>query len=217
MRDKILLAIAALISCLTLLMVSPSIQATTGSKMNADNNQMQSQSQAQAVFAGGCFWCMQGPMDKLPGVVKTEAGYATANHKSIKDPTYKQVASGETNYVEAVAVYYDPKKINYHKLLDVYWKNIDPLSHNGQFCDRGKQYRSVIYVQNEQERKLAERDVKRLHKRFKKTIHTEVAELVAFYPAEAYHQQYYKKNPFRYKLYRTYCGRDKRLEKLWGE
>jgi peptide-methionine (S)-S-oxide reductase len=169
---------------------------------------------ATAAFAGGCFWCMEHPFDELDGVISTTAGY-TGGHK--KDPTYKEVSAGGTGHTEAVQVVYDPKKISYEKLLEVFWRNIDPLDMTGQFCDKGSQYRSAIFYQSEDQKRLAERSKKTLEdsKRFKQPIATEITRASTFYPAEDYHQDYYRKNPFRYKFYRFGCGRDQRLRELW--
>ena len=168
---------------------------------------------AKATFAGGCFWCMEPPFDKLDGVSATISGY-TGGKK--KNPTYEEVSSGSTGHAEAVQIAYDPKKISYEKLLDVFWHNIDPLTANAQFCDHGSQYRSEIFFHDENQKKLAEVSKKEIAKRFKEPVVTEITAATEFYPAEDYHQDYYKKNPLRYKFYRTGCGRDGRLEQLWG-
>lgn len=171
---------------------------------------------AKATFAGGCFWCMQPPFDKLPGVVSTTAGY-TGGHKA--KPTYEEVSAGGTGHAEAVEITYDPKKIGYDKLLEVFWHNVDPTDAGGQFCDRGDQYRSEIFYHNEEQKRLAEESKAALEKSkpFKEPIVTKIVAATEFYPAEEYHQEYYKKNPLRYKIYRYGCGRDKRLEQLWGK
>ena len=170
---------------------------------------------AKATFAGGCFWCMEPPFDKLPGVISTTSGYTGGR---TKNPTYDQVSSGGTGHAEAVEVVYDPSKITYARLLDVFWKNIDPLTPNRQFCDIGTQYRSAIYYHNEEQKQLAEASKKALEKsaRFQQPIVTEIAAASPFYRAEEYHQDYYKKNPIRFKFYKYRCGRDQRLEELWG-
>jgi peptide-methionine (S)-S-oxide reductase len=171
---------------------------------------------ARATFAGGCFWCMQKPFDVLPGVVSTTSGY-TGGQK--KDPTYHEVSSGGTGHAESVQVVYDPKKISYEKLLDVFWHNIDPTVRNRQFCDAGTQYRSAIFFHDAEQKRLAEESLKALEKTkpFKEPIVTEIVAASTFYPAEDYHQDYYKKNPVRYGYYRSGCGRDARLEQLWGK
>lgn len=170
---------------------------------------------ATAIFAGGCFWCMEPPFDALPGVISTTSGY-TAGHTV--DPTYQSTSSGKTGHTEAVKIVYDPSKVSYEKLLHVFWRNHDPLTANAQFCDRGSQYRAGIYFGSEEERKLAEASKAELEKsgRFKSKITTEIVAQTAFYDAEDYHQDYYQKNPIRYRIYRTGCGRDRRLNELWG-
>ena len=168
---------------------------------------------ARATFAGGCFWCMEPPYDELQGVISTISGYTGG---SKKNPTYEEVSAGTTGHAEAVQITYDPTKISYEKLLDVFWRNIDPLTANAQFCDSGSQYRSAIFYHDETQKNLAEASKKRLQSRFKQPIVTEIVRATEFYPAEDYHQDYYKKNPVRYKIYRYGCGRDQRLQKLWG-
>lgn len=169
-----------------------------------------------ATFAGGCFWCMEKPFDELPGVLSTTSGYIGGQKK---DPTYDEVSSGSTGHAEAVRVVYDPSKITFKQLLEVFWRNIDPLDAAGQFCDKGTQYRSAIFTHDEEQKAEAERSKQELEKqdRFKGKVATEIVAAGEFYPAEEYHQDYYKKNPIRYSYYRTGCGRDRRLEELWGE
>jgi peptide-methionine (S)-S-oxide reductase len=169
-----------------------------------------------ATFAGGCFWCMQPPFDKLDGVISTTVGY-TAGHK--KNPTYEEVSSGKTGHAEAIQVVFDPEKISYSELLETFWKNIDPLALNRQFCDVGTQYRSGIYYHNPEQEKAAKQSLQQLEKSkpFEGVIVTEILPASTFYPAEDYHQDYYQKNPLRYKFYRYSCGRDQRLQELWGE
>lgn len=168
-----------------------------------------------ATFAGGCFWCMEHPFDELQGVVSVAPGY-TGGHK--KNPTYEEVSSGTTGHAESVQIAYDPAKITYTKLLDVFWHNIDPTVQNQQFCDIGTQYRTAIFFHNEEQKRLAEESKRVLEKsgRFKGPIYTEIVPASEFYPAEEYHQHYYKKNPIRYKFYRYNCGRDQRLKEVWG-
>jgi peptide-methionine (S)-S-oxide reductase len=151
-----------------------------------------SQSTAKATFAGGCFWCMEPPYDKLPGVISTTSGYMGGR---TKNPTYEQVTTGATGHTEVVQVEYDPSRVSYAQLLEVFWRNIDPTQRDGQFCDHGSQYRTAIFYHGPEQQKLAAGE---------------------FYRAEEYHQDFYKKNPARYKLYRTGCGRDARLQALWG-
>jgi peptide-methionine (S)-S-oxide reductase len=170
---------------------------------------------AIAIFAGGCFWCMEHPFDELDGVISTTSGY-TGGH--VANPTYHQVSSGTTGHAEAVQVVYDPAKVGYDKLLEVFWHNVDPLDAGGQFCDRGSQYRTGIFYTTEEQRRLAEASKKALEDsgRLPAPIVTEIVEAGPFYPAEDYHQDYYKTNPVRYKFYRFTCGRDQRLEEVWG-
>lgn len=169
----------------------------------------------KATFAGGCFWCMEHPFDQLPGVVSVTSGY-TGGWK--KNPTYEEVSAGGTGHAESVQVVYDPAKIGYEKLLEVFWHNIDPTAKDHQFCDYGHQYRSAIFYHTEEQRRLALRSKAALEKNkpFAGAIQTEIVAATEFYPAEEYHQHYYKKNPIRYRFYRTSCGRDGRLKALWG-
>jgi len=171
---------------------------------------------AVATFAGGCFWCMEPPYDKLPGVVATISGY-TGGRKV--NPTYEEVSSGTTGHAESVTVVYDPKKVTYEKLLDVFWHNIDPTVKDRQFCDGGTQYRTAIFYHDEAQRKAAEASKAALEKSkpFREPIVTEIVMAGPFYPAEDYHQDFYMKNPVRYQLYRSGCGRDARLKQLWGD
>jgi peptide-methionine (S)-S-oxide reductase len=171
---------------------------------------------AVATFAGGCFWCMEPPYDKLPGVFATISGY-TGGAKA--NPTYQEVSSGATGHAEAVQVVYDPKKITYEQLLDVYWHNVDPTVKDRQFCDAGTQYRTAIFYHDEAQRKAAEASKAALEKSkpFRQPIVTAIQMASAFYPAEEYHQDYYTKNPVRYQIYRNGCGRDARLKELWGD
>jgi peptide-methionine (S)-S-oxide reductase len=168
-----------------------------------------------AIFAGGCFWCMEPPFDKLAGVISTTTGYSGGNKKN---PTYEEVSAGGTGHAEAIRISYDPAKISYARLLEVFWHNIDPTTADRQFCDIGSQYRSAIFYQNEQQKKLAEESKRALQKSkpFKGAIVTEITKAGQFYKAEEYHQNYYLKNPIRYKFYKYNCGRDQRLKELWG-
>ena len=180
------------------------------------SQEMNQEGLSVATFAGGCFWCMEPPFDKLDGVVSTTSGY-TGGHK--QNPTYKEVSAGITGHAEAVQILYDPSKISYEKLLQVFWHNIDPTTLDRQFCDGGNQYRSAIFYHNEEQKLLAEKskaDLER-NKPFEQDIVTEITTASEFYPAEDYHQDYYQKNPIRYKFYRHGCGRDQRLEELWGK
>lgn len=169
---------------------------------------------ATAVFAGGCFWCMEPPFDALEGVVTTTSGY-TGGQKV--NPSYEEVSSGGTGHVEALRIVYDPARISYRELLEVYWRNIDPLDADGQFCDRGSQYMSLIFYRNEAEKFLAEQAKHAIEKQLGRSVATLLQPAAPFYAAENYHQDYYMKNPLRYKYYRYSCGRDQRLEQLWGK
>ena len=165
-----------------------------------------------ATFAGGCFWCMESPFDAIDGVKSTTVGYTGG---SIKNPTYEQVSAGTTGHLEAVQVLFDPSRVTYQQLLDIFWRNIDPLNNNGQFCDLGPQYRSAIFFHNETQKRQAEVSRDRIERARGWKIVSEIRPALTFYPAEDYHQDYYKKNPLRYKLYRSSCGRDRRLQELW--
>lgn len=170
---------------------------------------------AVATLAGGCFWCMEPPFDELDGVISTTSGYAGG---WVAEPTYEQVSGGGTGHAEVVQIVYDPSKISYEDLLEVFWRNIDPLTADAQFCDHGRQYRSAIFYHGEEQKQAALESKRELEEsgRFDEPIVTEITEFSNFYPAEDYHQDYYQKNPKRYKFYRYGCGRDKRLEQLWG-
>lgn len=172
----------------------------------------------KATFAGGCFWCMEQPFDSLPGVLSVMPGYSGGTKP---DPTYQEVSAGGTGHAEAVEITFNPAKISYEKLLLVFWHNIDPTVKNRQFCDVGDQYRTAIFFHNGNQHRLALRSKELLDKQklFKEPLVTEISPASTFYPAEEYHQHYYKKNPLRYRYYRYYrysCGRDKRLKELWG-
>ena len=169
-----------------------------------------------ATFAGGCFWCMEPPFEKLDGVISARSGYAGGEEKN---PTYKQVAAGRTGHTEVVQIEFDPSKITYQQLLEVYWRNTDPTTNDRQFCDRGQQYRPAIFFHNSEQQKLAQESKVEIEKtkRFPQPIVTEISKLDEFYPAEEYHQDFYKKNPSHYQRYRRGCGRDARLKELWGQ
>jgi len=171
------------------------------------------QEKAVATFAGGCFWCTESDFDHVPGVLSTVSGYTGG---TVPNPGYERVSAGGTGHAEAVEVTYDPSKVSYRQLLDFYWHSIDPTVKNAQFCDHGNQYRTAIFVRTEEERKLAEASKKKVEEQLKKPIYTEIAAAGPFYAAEEYHQDFYKKNPTKYKFYRWNCGRDQRLEQIWG-
>jgi peptide-methionine (S)-S-oxide reductase len=170
---------------------------------------------ATATFAGGCFWCVEDAFDTVPGVVATVSGYIGGQ---TKNPTYELVSGGRTGHAEAVQVEYDPARVSYEKLVDVFWHNIDPTQKDAQFCDHGSQYRSAIFYHNEDQRRIAEasRTALAKNKPFKGEIVTQIVKADAFYPAEDYHQDYHLKNPVRYKFYKSGCGREARLQELWG-
>lgn len=164
------------------------------------------------VLAGGCFWCMEGPFEKLEGVIDVVSGYTGGN---IKSPSYEDVSSGKSGHAEVVEVTYDPKKASLEQILSIYWKNIDPTVENAQFCDHGSQYRTEIFYSTNHQKELAEASLSEMKKKFK-NVYTKVSPLSEFYRAEEYHQDYHSKNPLRYKFYRNNCGRDKRLKEIWG-
>ena len=169
---------------------------------------------ATAIFAGGCFWCMEKPFDEIPGVVATTSGYTGG---TLANPTYEQVGRGGTGHFEAVKITYDPAKVSYQKLLDTYWRQVDPFDAFGQFCDKGETYLPAIFYANDTEKKAAEAAREVLFARFKKPIVVQILPAKAFYDAEGYHQDYYQKNPLRYAYYRNGCGRDARLRVVWGQ
>ncbi len=193
---------------------------TTNGNLFADNINYKSdeagQKVAKATYAGGCFWCMQHPFDKLEGVISTTAGYTGGTESN---PTYKEVSAGKTGHAEAIEIVYDPLKITYSQLLDVFWRNIDPTQADGQFFDIGRQYRTAIFYHNKEQKKLALVSIEKLENsdRYDKKIVTEIVPATKFYKAEDYHQNYYKKNPIRYKYYRIGSGRDRYLERVWGK
>jgi len=174
-----------------------------------------SNSYTTATFAGGCFWCMEPPYDKLKGVISTTSGYMGGH---VAKPSYQQVSRGSTGHAEVVQIIYDPSIISYEKLLSTFWKNIDPTDARGQFCDKGRQYRSEIFYHDNAQHELAQQSKAKLvnDKSFEGGVVTDVTSASNFYPAEDYHQDYYQKNPIRYKYYRYSCGRDNRLKQLWG-
>jgi peptide-methionine (S)-S-oxide reductase len=169
---------------------------------------------ATAIFAGGCFWCVEADFDKVPGVISTTSGYTGGK---VANPTYQQVSAGTTGHTEAVEVVYDPGKVGYAALLDFFWHHIDPLTRDAQFCDHGPQYRSAIFFRDDEQKRLAEASRKAVAAELKKPVFTEIAPAGPFYKAEDYHQDYYLKNPARYKFYRWNCGRDQRISQIWGK
>lgn len=167
----------------------------------------------QAIFAGGCFWCMEQPFDQLPGVLQTTSGYTGG---TVASPSYRQVSGGGTGHAEAVQITYNPDLVKYEQLLDTYWHNIDPFDAKGQFCDKGNQYRSAIFYTDGAQKQLAEHSKAAQAKAFNQTIATEITAAGPFYPAEDYHQNYYQTNAVKYQFYRYGCGRDRRLQAVWG-
>jgi peptide-methionine (S)-S-oxide reductase len=167
-----------------------------------------------AVFAGGCFWCLESEFDSEPGVLATTSGYSGGTDT---DPTYEEVSTGETGHLEVMQVRYDPAKVGYDRLLEIFWSNVDPLDPNGQFCDKGSQYVSAIFVASPDERQRAEASLAKVEGRVGRKVATAIRDSKPFYPAEEYHQDYYKKNPLRYRSYRSGCGRDERLKEVWGK
>ncbi|MCL7929524.1 peptide-methionine (S)-S-oxide reductase MsrA [Halomonas llamarensis] len=187
------------------------LAADTDNKTNADTH---ADTSAQAIFAGGCFWCMEPPYDRQRGVSATTSGYIGGESDN---PTYEETNEGDTGHAEAVKIEYDPEQINYEQLLAIFWRNIDPFAEDQQFCDEGSQYRSAIFYGNDEQRELALASKADMEDRFGRDIATEIVPANTFWSAEEYHQNYYEKNPVRYKFYRFSCGRDGRLEEVWGE
>ena len=168
----------------------------------------------RAIFAGGCFWCMQPPFDATKGVIRTTVGYTGGR---VSNPTYEQVSHEDTGHLESIEVTFDPSVVSYEELLDIYWHNVDPLDAGGQFCDRGDSYKTAIFYLNEYQRAGALKSMEKVQEILKEAVKTKVISASTFYKAEEYHQDYYKKNPIRYKFYRYACGRDNRLNMVWGE
>jgi peptide-methionine (S)-S-oxide reductase len=172
--------------------------------------------QAKAYFAGGCFWCMEEVFEKVEGVLSATSGYMGG---AVASPSYEEVSAGRTGHAESVEVVYDPAKVSYQKLLEAFWHNVDPITPNAQFCDHGSQYRSAIFFQTDEEKRVSDTSKQAIEqsRRFKEPIVTQIVMASQFYPAEEYHQDFYKKNPIRYKVYKYNCGRTQRLEELWGK
>ena len=170
----------------------------------------------KAYFAGGCFWCMEEVFEKVDGVLSATSGYMGG---TVSNPTYEEVSAGRTGHAESVEVVYDPAKVSYQKLLDAFWRNVDPVTPNAQFCDHGNQYRSAIFFRTDEEKRASDSSKQAIEqsRRFKEPIVTQIVMAPQFYPAEEYHQDFYKKNPIRYKLYKYNCGRAQRLDELWGK
>ncbi|QDT07839.1 Peptide methionine sulfoxide reductase MsrA [Rubripirellula lacrimiformis] len=187
--------------------------ATQAAEENSDDRNAKP-STAIATFAGGCFWCMEPPFDKMTGVLSTTSGYTGGR---TPNPTYEAVKTGRTGHIESMQIVYDPSKVSYEQLLGLYWHNVDPIKANGQFCDEGGQYRTAIFYHDDEQKQAAEASKKATAKTLRARVRTEIIEATKFYPAEDYHQDYYTKNPTKYKFYRWTCGRDARLDALWGD
>ena len=199
-----------------LIFCSLSLLACAAAAVWPSSGSLSAATTAKAYFAGGCFWCMEEAFEKVDGVLTVVSGYMGG---TVPNPSYEEVSAGRTGHAESVEVTYDPSKVTYQKLLDAFWRNVDPLTPNAQFCDHGSQYRSAIFYSTDEEKRLSE-DSKRAieqSKRFPQPIVTQLVQASTFYPAEDYHQDYYKKNPLRYKYYKFGCGRVQRLETLWGK
>lgn len=190
------------------------ILITLSTTVFAQDSKSSSSKTETAIFAGGCFWCMEPPFDKLDGVISTTSGYISGHQK---DPTYKQVSAGTSGHTEALEIVFDPELVSFDQLLEVFWVNIDPLNGKGQFCDFGTQYRTGIYYMDASQQQLAEASRDEVIDKLGKLVATEIVAATKFYPAEDYHQNYYQVNPVRYNYYRWSCGRDQRLQELWGE
>jgi peptide-methionine (S)-S-oxide reductase len=199
----------------SILMLTLTLALSGTGTANAQATAEKKEATAKATFAGGCFWCMEEAFDKVPGVIATTSGYMGGQ---TKNPTYEQISTGRTGHAEVVQVEFDPSKVTYEKLLDAFWRNIDPTQKDAQFCDHGSQYRSAIFYHNDEQRRAVEASRTALagNKPFKGEIVTQVAKADFFYPAEGYHQDYYQKNPVRYQFYKSGCGREARLKELWG-
>lgn len=190
--------------------------STNANAKTSTSNKMNSPDKSKAIFAGGCFWCVESDFDKIPGVLSTTSGYTGGK---LANPSYEDVSNKSTGHAEAVEIIFDSKKISYRELVDLFWKTIDPTVKDQQFCDHGNPYRTAIFAVGPEQLKIAQESKAALEKTkpFKETIQTEIVLASTFYPAEDYHQDYYKKNPIRYKYYRNSCGRDARLAELWGK
>lgn len=197
---------------LLLLAAGAAAAAMVASRSSETGASAQGGERAAAIFAGGCFWCTEADFDKMEGVISTTSGYSGGR---VANPTYEQVSAGGTGHIEAVRVVYDPRRISYAELVVRFFRTIDPLDAGGQFCDRGEQYRSAIFPANERERRIAEAAKARVEEELGREVETLILPARNFYPAERYHQDYYRENPVRYRFYRWRCGRDARLEEVW--
>ena len=201
-------AVVSVLSIAILFIGTLSVQAISQAAANS--------TQGKAYFAGGCFWCMEEVFENVEGVLSVTSGYMGG---TVARPSYEEVSAGRTGHAESVEVVYDPTKVSYQKLLDAFWLNVDPITPNAQFCDHGSQYRSAIFFQTDEEKRTSETSKQAIEQssRFKDQIVTQIVMASQFYPAEEYHQDFYKKNPIRYKFYKYNCGRAQRLETLWGK
>jgi len=201
-------AVLSVLSIAILFIGTLSVQTISQAAANA--------TQGKAYFAGGCFWCMEEVFENVEGVLSVTSGYMGG---AVARPSYEEVSAGRTGHAESVEVVYDPAKVSYQKLLDAFWLNVDPITPNAQFCDHGSQYRSAIFFQTDEEKRMSETSKQAIEQssRFKDQIVTQIVMASQFYPAEEYHQDFYKKNPIRYKFYKYNCGRAQRLETLWGK
>ena len=207
MRRKVALSFLTVLTVSVLFLGAWNVRLTNQAAANT--------TPGKAYFAGGCFWCMEEAFEKVEGVVSATSGYMGGR---VANPSYEEVSAGRTGHAESVEVVYDPSKVSYQKLLDAFWHNVDPLTPNAQFCDHGSQYRSAIFFQTDEEKHASETSKQAIEKskRFTEPIVTQIVPASQFYPAEEYHQDFYKKNPIRYKIYKYNCGRAQRLETLWG-
>ncbi|PCF94464.1 peptide-methionine (S)-S-oxide reductase MsrA [Vreelandella nigrificans] len=193
---------------------SASIQAQSNQAQPNQIQPNQTQSNAVATFAGGCFWCMEPPYDRQTGVISTRSGYTGGEREN---PTYQEIGRGDTGHAQAVEVIFNPEELSYAQLLEIFWYNVDPFAVDQQFCDVGTQYRSAIFYHDDKQRELAEATKAEIEQRFDREVATQIMPASEFWEAEEYHQAYYQKNPLRYRFYRHSCGRDNRLEEVWGE
>ena len=208
MRRQAALSVLTVLTVATFLIGAWNLQSTSQAAADA--------AISKAYFAGGCFWCMEEAFEKVEGVLSATSGYMGG---TVANPSYEEVSAGRTGHAESVEVVYDPAKVSYQKLLDAFWRNVDPITPNAQFCDHGSQYRSAIFFQTDEEKHASDTSKQAIEqsKRFTEPIVTQIVMASQFYPAEEYHQDFYKKNPIRYKFYKYSCGRAQRLEELWGK
>ena len=192
----------------------PSQPAAVSVSAQNQTSRSADESLSTAIFAGGCFWCMEKPFDELPGVVSTTSGYTGGK---VENPTYAEVSRGSTGHYEAMEVQYDPEQVSYDQLLETFWYNVDPVDDRGQFCDKGDQYRSAIFYEDLEQQQAAEASKRAIANRLNESIATDILPAAPFYDAEDYHQNYYQTHAVRYQFYRNACGRDRRLAEVWGD